>query len=167
MKKRGLASALADGIAKAKGNVVAWMDCDLGLPPEHLPKLVEQLDKYHVAIGSRYVKGGKDTRPPFRSFLSTALNFYASAMLSFKVRDYTSGFAAVRREVFDKVKLSTEGFGEYFAEFMYDCLKRGFKIKEVGYVYRTRLTGKSKSDSHLIKYGMDYGIKVIKLKLGL
>ena len=119
VNEKGLASALWRGITESTGNVVVWMDCDLGLPPEDVPNLVEQLDKYDVSIGSRYVKGGGDPRGPFRSSLSIILNLFAGTLLGFGVRDYTSGFAAVRKEVFNKVKFSPEGFGEYFIEFAY------------------------------------------------
>lgn len=32
MNKRGLTSALTDGIKLAKGNIIAWMDTDLSMP---------------------------------------------------------------------------------------------------------------------------------------
>ena len=31
--ERGLTSALNAGIARARGDVIAWMDCDLSMPP--------------------------------------------------------------------------------------------------------------------------------------
>ena len=34
--KKGLVSALNDGIAVSEGDVVAWMDSDLSMPPEKL-----------------------------------------------------------------------------------------------------------------------------------
>ena len=30
---KGLASALAAGVEKSSGNIVVWLDCDLGIPP--------------------------------------------------------------------------------------------------------------------------------------
>ena len=171
MNERGLASALARGVEETKGNIVVWMDCDLGLPPEHIPYLIDKLNEYDVAVGSRYVKGGKDLRKPrARALLSIITNLFAGIVLGFHVRDYTSGFIAVRRSVFDKVKLSKEGFGEYFIEFIYECTKKKMKIIEVGYVFKNRTHGISKSDGNvltLLKYGFDYGWKVIKLRLGL
>lgn len=166
INERGLASALDDGVRAAQGNVVVWMDCDLGLPPEDIPRLVEKIKKYDVAIGSRYVKGGKDLRPAWRSALSTALNWYSCFLLGWKVRDYTSGFIAVRKEVLDYVRWNREGFGEYFAEFAYKCVKRGFDVTEVGYVYkdRTRGTSKTQGFSTLLGFGWQYGVKVLQLR---
>jgi dolichol-phosphate mannosyltransferase len=170
MKERGLASALTRGIENAKGNIIVWMDCDLGLPPEDVPRLVQKLKDYDVAIGSRYVKGGEDTRPVFRVFASILINLFASLVLGFKVRDYTSGFVAVRKEVLNKVKFSKKGFGEYFIEFAYKCVKNNFKVIEVGYRYTSRKGGISKSDGNLftlLKYGMQYGAKIIKTRFSI
>ena len=76
--EKGLASALARGIAEAKGNIIVWLDCDLGIPPEDIPRLVEKLDKYDVVIGSRYVKGGKDLRSKLRIAYSFVLDGFAN-----------------------------------------------------------------------------------------
>jgi len=167
MKERGLASALADGVNAAKGNIVVWLDCDMGVPPEIIIKLVDQLENYDVAIASRYVGIGKDKRPFFRGFASIMINLFAQLVLSFKIKDYTSGVIAVKKKVTDKIKLSRKGFGEYFVEFVYDCLKNNFKITEVGYVYTNRLKGVSKSDGSifdLLRYGFQYGFKILSLR---
>lgn len=168
ISEKGLASALDDGVKTANGNVVVWLDCDLGLPPEDIPRLVAQLEKYDVAIGSRYAQGGRDLRPLWRSFLSTALNYYSSLFLGWKVRDYTSGFIAVRREVLDYVGWKREGFGEYFAEFAYNCVNKGFEVTEVGYKYRDRTQGTSKTSglANLFKLGWQYGTRVLKIRFG-
>ena len=169
INEKGLASALDDGIRAAQGDVIVWLDCDLGLSPEEIPGLVSQLDKYDIAIGSRYVKGGKDPRPAFRVFVSILINLYAMTFLGFGVRDYTSGFAAVRSEVFDKVYFSRKGFGEYFIDFAYKARKAGFKIIEMPCVYNIRTEGVSKSDGDLgtlFKLGKDYGLRVLKLRFG-
>ncbi|MBI2559337.1 glycosyltransferase [Candidatus Woesearchaeota archaeon] len=168
-KERGLASAIARGIEEAKGNVVVWMDCDLGVPPEVVPKLVEKLKTYDVAIGSRYVSGGKDSRTFFRKSVSYLMNLFASCMLGFKVRDYTSGFAAARKKVFDKVKFSKHGFGEYFIDFVYGCIKGNYRLVEVGYKYKYRKWGVSKLDNSLftlLKFGIQYAYRIIKIRLG-
>lgn len=167
MHEKGLASALARGVEETKGNVVVWLDCDLGIPPEVIPRLVEKLREHEVAIGSRYVKGGKDTRARWRALLSVMINVFAGLMLGFHVKDYTSGFAAVRKEVLNTIKLSKKGFGEYFIEFIYECSKKNFSVAEIGYIYSNRKGGLSKSDGSIItllKYGIQYGFRIIKCR---
>lgn len=168
LDESGLASALARGVKESRGNIVVWLDCDLGIPPEEIPRLVEKLKDYDISIGARYAKGGKDTRAKWRVLLSIMINAFAMLFLGSYIRDHTSGFAAVRKNVFKKVKLPDKGFGEYFIEFMYRCKKKGFRIVEVGYAYGNRKSGLSKSDGNLLvllKYGIQYCLKIIKWRL--
>ncbi len=169
MNEKGLASALARGVEEAKGNFVVWMDCDLGLPPEDIPKLLAPLHEHDVVIGSRYVPGGKDNRTKTRAFMSTIFNLYAQLILGFYAKDYTAGFIAVKKEVTDAVPLSKEGFGEYFADFVYRAHKKGFKITEVGYEYNYRKGGTSKLDTgyaRLVRFGWQYGLRILKIRFG-
>ena len=167
MNEKGLSSAYLDGLKEAKGGIVAWLDCDLGLPPEDLPRLIKELNEYDVVIGSRYAEGGKDCRPIYYQLPSIMLNTMAYILLSRKLKDYTSGFVAVKKEVLPKVWWRREGFGEYFIEFAYRAAKAGFKIKEVGYVFKDREKGDSKSKASLkgyLKHGWNYGVRILKLR---
>ena len=57
--KKGLASAVVDGIGFASGDVIGVMDADLQHPPDLIPSLVQAIkDGADLAIASRYVKGG-------------------------------------------------------------------------------------------------------------
>ena len=128
----------------------------------------EKLAEYDVAIGSRYVKYGEETRAIWRAWLSICINLWARLFMGSKIKDYTSGFAAVRREVFDKIDFTPTGFGEYFIEFSYKCIKNNLKVIEVGYSYGRRKGGLSKSDGSkivLLKYGLQYALKIIKWRL--
>jgi dolichol-phosphate mannosyltransferase len=167
-KERGLASAIKTGVDAAMGNVIVWMDCDLALPPEIVPLLVAQLDDYELAIGSRYVDGGNDGRPFFRALLSRVFNLYTNLLLNFRVKDYTSGFIAVRREVFEDVPIRPFGFGEYFLDFAYRCTLAGKRITEVGYHFTTRQRGTSKCDDDyrtLFRHGYNFGMHVLRIRV--
>ena len=167
-EEKGLASALASGVNSSKGEIIVWLDCDLGIPPEEIMTLVDQLNGYDVSIGSRYVNNGSDARAKWITFSSIVLNKFAQLMLSKEVKDYTSGFIAVKRKVVDHIKINPKGFGQYFIEFAYQCHREGFKITEIGYAYGDRKGGVSKStDSFLtfLKLGLGYITKIIILKL--
>ena len=167
LDKRGLASALADGTKAAKGEIVVWLDCDLGIPPEDILKLVEKLDQYDVAIGSRYVPGGMDTRSKFRGFLSLVFNTYTRFFLGHHFWDWTSGFAACHKWVLDKIPLSDDGFGEYFMEWVYACTKQDIRMVEVPYRYGLRKAGVSKTDSNVfvfLRLGYKYALRVLKIR---
>ena len=151
----------------SKGKIVVWLDCDLGIPPEEIITLVNHLNIYDVSIGSRYVNSGCDTRAKWITISSTVLNKFAQMMLSKEVKDYTSGFIAVKRKVFNHVKINPEGFGEYFIEFAYRCIQKGYKIVEVGYSYGDRKGGISKSTDNIFVFlalGLSDIKKIIYLK---
>ncbi|MFA6523258.1 MAG: glycosyltransferase [Candidatus Peribacteraceae bacterium] len=169
MDKRGLASALADGTRAAIGDIIVWLDCDLGIPPEDILKLVEKLDTYDVAVGSRYVPGGMDTRPAWRAFLSLVFNCYTRIVLWKRFWDWTSGFAAARRNVLERIPLSEQGFGEYFVEWVYRCLRSGVRIIEVPYRYGLRKNGTSKTDGNLwvfLRLSVRYALRVLAVRMG-
>ncbi len=107
--KKGLVSALKEGIANSSGEVVAWMDCDLSMPPSKLKELYEGIvEGNDMVIGSRFVPGGgveiitgsKDTVLAF--LLSALLNSFVRFLLGDRIKDYTSGFVAVRRSLLEK-----------------------------------------------------------------
>lgn len=163
---KGLASALADGVEKSRGEVVVWLDCDLGIPPEEIKNLIGYLKTYDVSIGSRYVKGGSDARAKWITFSSTLINILSRIMLSNEVKDYTSGFIAIKREVAENIKINPQGFGEYFIEYTYRCIQEKYKIIEIGYPYGDRKGGVSKSTDDFfvfIKLGVNYLKKLFYL----
>ena len=169
-QQRGLAAAFHRGILEAKGEIICWMDADMSMPVNVLRSLVEQLADCDVAIGSRYAPGGKDIRHPFRVNSSKLINWFARFVLGGEVRDYDSGFVAIRRCVFDSVTLIPYGYGEYFIEFIYDCIRSGLRIREIGYEFRDRTVGVSKSFPSLISFlrtGSHYAIRILILRLGL
>lgn len=165
---RGLASAISHGVNSASGDIIAWMDADMCHPPELVPKLIKATEEYDIVIASRYVENGKDARPFIRRTLSKMINIFANIILNFKILDWTTGFVVVRKEVFKKVKLITDGYGQYCIHFLYSCTKEKFKIKEIGFVFVDRTKGKSKTHESLwgmLNFGYDYVKEVVGLKL--
>lgn len=162
--RKGLATAIYRGIEESKGDVIGWMDGDICMPPSKLPEMLACLDKYDIAIGSRYVKGGRDTRGIFRVITSRAINWFAGLLMGFDIKDYDSGFIVLKRYVFDKVTFPPWGYGEYFIDFIYRCKRAGFSIKEVPYVFQDRTKGTSKTAVNgfaFIKLGFAYILRTI------
>jgi dolichol-phosphate mannosyltransferase len=164
--ERGLTSALLAGIDLAKGDLIAWMDCDLSMPPEVLPSLIEATDQADVAVGSRYVQGGADIGHSLVGRLfSRTINLWASLLLGWHVKDYTSGFLVVRRPVFDQVTLQGD-YGEYCIDLLARAQRLGFSIREVPYQCLPRLQGESKTATNIWGYlsrGWKYVLVVLRL----
>lgn len=166
--ERGLAGAIARGIDMARGDIVVWMDCDFSMPPSSIPALLEAIGEgAHVAVGSRYAAGGRDARPFFRSFASIVINNLAKRFLGIHVTDLDSGFAAVRRDVFDTVPLKRTGHGEYCIDLIFNAHRCGFKVVEVGYECVDRAVGESKTSANIfvfIKHSLKYLGMVLRLR---
>ena len=166
-QNKGLAASIYEGIANTTGEAIIWMYCDLSHPPSLIPKLLEALTEYDIAVASRYNYGGKDKRRFVRIITSYIFNLYAKIILGLKIKDTDSGFIAVKKEVFNKVNINPKGYGEYFIEFVYKCQKQGYKIAEVPFTMEDRNVGNSKTGESLfslLKLGYKYCIKVIKIK---
>ena len=175
--ERGLASAISDGISLSTGDVIVWMDCDFSHPPKLMPQMIKALKKYDIVVASRFVEGGGMQYSFIRILASRALNLFANIILGFSVKDYTSGYSAVRREVFEKVKIQPllgeargyiVGYGEYFISFLYRAKKTGFKITEIPYIYVARKRGETKTSPNLLallKYGIIYGLTILYLRM--
>jgi dolichol-phosphate mannosyltransferase len=165
---KGLVPSIQRGIQEARGKYVVWMDADQSMPPEFISKLISELEINDIALGSRYVAGGRDLRPAVRLVTSRMINLAANIILNFKVRDYTSGFMAVRKEVFTSLKVPNAVYGEYCIDFLYTATKMNYKVKEVPYDFIDRLDGQSKTaDSllSLLKFGWVYGKRIINLRI--
>ncbi len=168
-KERGLTSALMAGIGLARGEVIAWMDCDLSMPPEVLPALLEATRAADIAVGSRYVRGGADIGHSLVGRLfSRTINLWASLFLGWGVKDYTSGFMAVHRCVFESIKLRGD-YGEYCIDLLARAQRLGFSIREVPYHCVPRLEGQSKTATNPLGYiqrGWKYVLTVVRLWAG-
>ncbi|MGH7320753.1 MAG: glycosyltransferase, partial [Candidatus Rokuibacteriota bacterium] len=100
--RRGLPSALAEGIAGTKGAVAVWLDADGSMPADVIPRLIAATAAADVAIASRYAPGGADARGSrVRILASSLINRFATVCLGGPVRDWTSGFVAARRAALD------------------------------------------------------------------
>jgi len=168
-KTRGLAKAIAAGIAGAGGDIVVWMDCDTCLSADTVRQLIAVLENgYDIALASRYVPGGQDARRSWlRRQASRFINSFARVVLSSGVSDLTSGFVATRKAVFDRVLIRGD-YGEYCIDFLVRAQRKGFKVKEIPYQCRDRLKGRTKTaaDPFTFLYlGLTYFLAVFKLKL--
>jgi dolichol-phosphate mannosyltransferase len=156
--EKGLTSALQRGIDEAihthGAAIVTWMDCDLSMPPEDVPKLVRVLldGEADLAVGSRWIPGGGDVaHGTMARTLSRIINTYAMLLLGNQVHDYTSGFIAGRAEVFRDLRLRGD-YGEYCIDLLGRAARKGYRLREVPYLCVPRTAGESKTGANLWDY---------------
>jgi dolichol-phosphate mannosyltransferase len=155
-EKAGLGRAYMAGFSWAleRGyDVIVEMDADGSHQPEHLPVLVGALADADLAIGSRWVPGGKVVNwPKSREVLSRGANIYTRLMLGLGVRDATAGFRAYRASTLRTISLSQVQSTGYC--FQIDLTMRvrqaGLKIVEVPITFVERELGASKMSNSII-----------------
>ncbi|WP_308719588.1 polyprenol monophosphomannose synthase [Komagataeibacter xylinus] len=152
--RRGLSSAVIEGILSSSAPVVAVMDGDMQHDESLLQKMADAIvhDNYDVAIGSRYVEGCNNAglANAWRLFLSNAGIRIAQYLLPVRVKDPMSGFFAMRREMFVRSvdRLSGKGFKILLDMLMVQETKP--RVTELPFVFRSRHEGDSKMNSKVL-----------------
>ncbi|WP_118975126.1 polyprenol monophosphomannose synthase [Taibaiella koreensis] len=156
--KQGLGTAYIFGFkwALQKGyRYIFEMDADFSHNPDDLLRLYDACHtKADVAVGSRYVSGGKIRNWPFdRVFISYGASVYVRLITWMPVKDCTAGFVCYKREVLEKIPLDKVRFIGYAfqIEMKYRAWKLGFKIKEVPITFVDRKEGVSKMSKGIVK----------------
>ena len=128
---RGKGAALRAAFAAALErdcDAVLTIDSDGQHDPAFAPSILEALDRYHIAIGTRDLTG--EQMPKHRrvaNFLSSAATRLVSGGA---VSDSQSGFRGIRREVLEEVKASGDRY-EYETDFIIRAAHAGFTITNV------------------------------------
>ncbi len=134
------------------------MDADFSHNPDDLLRLHQAcVAGADVAIGSRYVRGGKLVNWPWdRKVISRGGAFYTKMITWMPVNDPTAGFVCYRRNVLKTIPLSEVQFIGYAfqIEMKYRAWKAGFKLKEVPITFEDRKEGTSKMTSGIIHEAM-------------
>lgn len=151
--RRGLSSAVVEGILATAAPVVAVMDGDLQHSEDALPRLIDAIEKgaADIAIGTRYVEGGGiGDWDKGRAAMSRLATRAGQIALGTDVSDPMSGFFAVRRDAFERAlpRLSAIGF-----KILIDLLASSptpLKIAEIPYHFRIREAGESKIGARVI-----------------
>lgn len=156
--KSGLGSAYRDGFARAisdGADVCVQIDADLSHDPGDLPALLANIAHgADLAIGSRYVPGGKTENWPWsRRWLSRWGNRYAAGVLGLAVNDATAGYRAYRTDALkwmDYASVTAEGYG-FQIEMTHRMVRAGGKIVEFPIEFRDRRAGDSKLSRGIVR----------------
>ena len=149
--KLGLRSAYLTGFAQALAagaEAVGQMDADFSHDPAALVPMAAALEHADVALGSRYVPGGRvDERwPVWRKALSAFGNFYARTILALPLRDVTTGYRLWRREALLRMPLDRIRSNGYIflVEMAYIAHRLGLRFAQVPIYFADRRWGRSK-----------------------
>ena len=172
--RRGLSSAVIEGMAASAATYVAVIDADHQHDERILPQMLATMSDHEIAVGTRYATGGSagegfSSARERGSKLATQLSRLLTGL---NLSDPMSGFFLMRREIFAEIapELSNEGF-----KILLDVIvtatrlraRRGepFRIAEVPYTFRARHAGESKMSSIIVVQFL--GLLMSKLSRGL
>jgi len=99
---RGLGHAILEGVATARGEIVAVIDGDFSHRPEDLSCIVRKLGPQDFILGSSYIERGKNLDIPYRRIVSWLFNRLARVILGLEFSDPMSGLIVARKAVFEK-----------------------------------------------------------------
>jgi len=156
-EKSGLGSAYRAGFqwGISRGHdALVEMDADLSHDPADVPRLLAALEgDVDLAIGSRYVKGGRIPHWTLRRrLLSRWGNRYAGAMLGLGILDATSGLRAYRASFLDGIDLAgvrTDGYG-FQIEMADRVVAGGGRVVEIPISFTDRVLGDSKMSQRIV-----------------
>jgi dolichol-phosphate mannosyltransferase len=179
--KLGLGSATILGFQQAITQnipLVATMDADLSHDPASLPQLLAALQTppqpplptgymMGVALGSRYVDGGRiEGWPLRRRLVSKCVNFYSRILLRLKTRDNSGAFRVYRTAELERIDLGnlrSSGYG-YLEEILCRLNELGVPMVEVPITFRDRTQGRSKTS---LLEGVKVFWEILKLGISL
>lgn len=153
-EKKGLGAAyirtMGYAIEKQGADLVISIDADFQFDPHDVPRFIEKIDEgYDMVIQSRYSNGGSIPKnwPIQRKAFSKCANlFVRTVFMRFGIHDWTGGFRAIRKEVFQKVRHEMLGYNGYIFQiaFLHKAVRDGFRIGEVPLHFSDRKLGNSK-----------------------
>ena len=165
--KEGLWPAYLAGIEQALNagaQVVVQMDADWSHDPAALPDLVGAVEAgYDLAIGSRYVAGGRTPGWPLsRRLISRGGNVFAQLILGLPYPDLTGGFRAWRADLLQALDLGSIKAAGYVCmiETVYRAHRHGAKIRQIPITFLDRRAGTSKMSGGIVLEAMTHVVKL-------
>ncbi|WP_146446152.1 polyprenol monophosphomannose synthase [Botrimarina colliarenosi] len=166
----GTATFAAMRLAIAEGyDLICTLDADWSHPPEKLPELLALLPVGatgpSVAIGSRYVRGGRIVGWPLRRRVASKLvNAAARLLLRLPTRDSSGAFRAYRVEIlrgFDFDSMRGAGYA-YLEEILWRLKRTGATFIETPITFTERRAGASKINAAEVRKAV-----ALLLRIGL
>jgi dolichol-phosphate mannosyltransferase len=147
--RRGLSSAVVEGILSSSTRYVAVIDADMQHDERLLRPMLEAIQRGEcdLAVGTRYAgEGGVGDWTERRQTISQVATILSRLVVKVKISDPMSGFFVIRRDLFDTVVrgLSVQGY-----KILLDIITSSpasLRIREFPYVFRSREHGESKLD---------------------
>jgi len=145
---KGKGDAVRLGFSKAKGDIFIILDADLSVPPEELPRFIDNLrkDTCEFANGSRLVYPMEDKAMQFLNLIGNRVfGIVFSFLIGQSVRDTLCGTKAMWADDYRRLAAQRQYFGDFdpFGDFdlLFGASRLGLKIRDVPVHYKERIYG--------------------------
>ena len=132
-ERLGKGAAIKLASAKARGNIIIFMDADLASQPASVKDLVKHIEGgAAIVVGSRYLKDSKAKRSVTRLIASKAFNWLVILLFNSKINDHQCGFKAFQKELVLPTMDEIENIGWFWdAELLIRTQRKGLKVVEI------------------------------------
>ncbi len=138
---RKLGGAIKTGFANARGDLILYSDADLPFDMEEVPRAIRLMREYEIDIVSAY-RFDRTGEGYTRAIYTFFYNGLIRTMFGVKARDINFAFKLCRREVFEHIRLQSEG-SFIDAELVIRATRLGYDILQFGVDYFPRTRGVS------------------------
>ncbi len=151
--RRGLATAVIEGMLASSAPYLAVIDADLQHDETVLPQMLASIkaEDLDIVIGSRHAAGGSigdwDRR---RATISNVAAWLARLVVAADLTDPMSGFFMMARPAFERSVRRLSGQGFKILLDLFASTPVAFRFREVPYVFGQRQHGESKLDSFVV-----------------
>lgn len=162
-RNRGKGAAIREGMRRAQGEVLVFMDADLATDIDDLPKLVGALDAADIAIGSRTIPGSRTQGgTPSRAVMAQMFNAMARPIIGVDIRDTQCGFKALHADAARKIlpRARSNRFA-FDVELLTIAQRLGMKLVEVP-VNWTAVDG---STVHLLRDPVQMTVDLLRIAI--
>jgi glycosyltransferase involved in cell wall biosynthesis len=157
---RGNGAAVKTGIRRAGGEVVLLMDADGQMDPRYIPAILGGIgDGYDMVVGARTRDTQGDSLA--RRLGNGALDALGGYLVETEVRDLTSGFRAMRRDVIMEFVHLLPNRYSYPTTSTLALLKGGYGVGFVTIEGQRRQGGRS--GQKLLKNGVRFGLIMLRI----
>lgn len=154
--KRGMGAAIKTGSRCASGDILVFMDGDGQHDPRDILAILWDIRDYDMIVGARA------RHFSFRSFGNHILRSLAQFLVGTKIPDLTSGFKAVKRDVFMRYLPLLPNTYSWSTTITMLLLQEGFNVGFVPISVRERAKN-SKSKLNPIKDGFRFTLLILRM----
>lgn len=172
----GLISGHKYAVKKLHPYILAQLDADGQVVPDILVRLIKTIEQgYTLAIGSRFVSGGRNQLSFIRRLFTYGASLFCRLFIGpWDIKEVTNSARAFTPALFQKINLERLPWKErtFIVQpaFLHESILAGAKYKEVPLVFKDRLEGYSKNKVFnytydIIAYCLDVRLNYLGLKI--